>query len=92
VGTAHNDWLEKISEFGLLGLVIVCPYLYFIFFQFLKSKSLLAKFGLTGCIIFLIYAFGDFPSQTPACLMLFSALVGLALKYSSLSHKKVLVQ
>ncbi|MBT3668546.1 MAG: O-antigen ligase family protein [Opitutae bacterium] len=90
VGTAHNDWLEKISEFGLVGLLIVCPYLYFIFIQFFKTNSLLSKFGLFGAIIFLIYSFGDFPSQTPACLMLFSTLVGLALKYGYVSPKKVL--
>ncbi len=92
VGFAHNDWLEKLSEFGIIGLVLACPYLYFIFRIFFKSNSLFAKFLLIGVIVFLLFAFVDFPSQTPACLMMFSTFVGAALKYAILTEKKLAMQ
>jgi O-antigen ligase len=89
IGYAHNDWLERISEFGLIGLFCVTPFLYFIFIQLFKSYSLFNKLILIGLVIYLIYSFIDFPSQTPANLILFSSLVGITLKYSFLTQKRV---
>ena len=92
IGYAHNDWLEKISEFGLIGLLSVFPYLYLIFIQLFKSYSLFNKLTSLGLVIYLIYSFIDFPNQTPACLILFSTLVGVTLKYAFLSQKKLSAQ
>ena len=89
IGYAHNDWLERISEFGLIGLLCVTPFLYFIFIQLFKGYSLFNKLMLIGLVIYLIYSFIDFPSQTPACLILFSTLVGITLKYAFLTQKKL---
>jgi O-antigen ligase len=89
IGYAHNDWLERISEFGLIGILCFIPYLYIIFSQLFKSYSLFNKLSLISLVIYLTYSFIDFPSQTPACLILFSTLVGITLKYAFLTQNKL---
>ena len=85
----HNDWLEKISEFGILGFVISVPYLILIIYNLFSTQSLMSRILLIGSLLFLIYSIIDFPSQTPLCLMVFSTLVGISLKYSYLLQKKL---
>ena len=85
----HNDWLEKISEFGILGFVISVPYLILIIYSLFATKSLMSRILLLGILLFLIYSIIDFPSQTPLCLMIFSTLIGISLKYSCLLQKKL---
>jgi len=84
----HNDWLEKISEFGLVGFLISLPYLLKLFFIFTKSPSIISKILIISAVVFLAYSIVDFPSQTPVCLLIFSTVIGLAAKYSYLSQKK----
>jgi O-antigen ligase len=89
-GYGHNDWLEKITEFGLIGTLPFCYYLYLIFSCLIKSKSKTSKILICGSLLFLLYSFVDFPSRTPCCLLSFSLLTGLALKYNYLVHKNYL--
>ena len=84
----HNDWLEKISEFGLVGFLISLPYLLKLFFIFTKSPSIISKILIISAVVFLAYSIVDFPSQTPVCLLIFSTVIGLAANYSYLSQKK----
>ena len=84
----HNDWLEKISEFGLVGFLISFPYLLIIIFIFIKSTSKTSKILIISVLVFLTYSVVDFPSQTPICLLLFSSVIGLSAKYSFLTEKK----
>lgn len=86
-GFGHNDWLEKISEFGIFGLMVTCPYFYLLYLRFTRTSSLSCKVILLGILSFLTYSFIDFPSQTPACLIFFSVLNGLVIKYSYLTVK-----
>lgn len=86
-GFGHNDWLEKISEFGIFGLMLTCPYFYLLYLRFTRTSSLSCKILFLGILVFLGYSFVDFPSQTPACLIFFSVLNGLAIKYSYLTVK-----
>lgn len=82
---AHNDWLEKLSEFGVLGLLITIPYLFYLLkFSFVNTSNS-SRIFMIGSLIFLLYSFVDFPSQTPACLLMFSVSTGCAIKYSLLS-------
>jgi O-antigen ligase len=85
----HSDWLEKVSEFGILGFIIFVPYLFFLVYGLIVTNSLLSRILLVGGLIFLIYSAIDFPSQTPLCLMIFSTLLGIPLKYSCLLQKKL---
>lgn len=89
-GYGHNDWLEKVSEFGMIGILPFCYYLYLILSCLIKSKSNTSKILICGSLVFLLYSFVDFPSRTPFCLLTFSLVTGLALKYNYLVHKNYL--
>lgn len=88
IGYAHNDWLERLSEFGLIGLGPFFIYLYMIFSLLVNGKSQTSKILIFGSICYLIYSFIDFPSRTPCNLLTFSLTVGLALKYNYLATNK----
>ena len=83
----HNDWLEKVSEFGLFGFLLIVPYLFYIFKFLFLTRSDTTRVLLLGSVLFLLYSIVDFPSQTPACLLYFSIITGCALKYSVLATK-----
>ena len=83
----HNDWLEKVSEFGLFGFLLIVPYLFYIFKFLFLTRSDTTRVLLLGSVLFLLYSIVDFPSQTPACLLYFSIITGCAFKYSVLSSK-----
>jgi O-antigen ligase len=89
VAHAHNDILEFLAEWGLLGVFIFfIPYLFFLIQTFCFSKSISVQILLTGCLIFIVYCFIDFPTRTPACFTLFCAVTGLACKYSIIRDLK----
>ena len=85
ISYGHSDWLQKISEFGLVGFLLIFPLVGYIFFVFFSTRSLFVKYQIWGCIIFLIYSLVDFPTQSPICLITFSILVGLSMKYNVIS-------
>jgi len=83
VAHAHNDILEFLCEWGLLGVFLFfIPYLFYLIQTFCFSKSTSVQILLTGCLIFLVYCLVDFPTRTPACFSLFCIVAGLACKYS----------
>ena len=89
VAHAHNDILEFLTEWGLLGVFLFfIPYLFFLIQTFCFTKSISVQILLTGCLIFIVYCFIDFPTRTPACFSLFCAVAGLACKYSVIRSKK----
>ena len=88
VAFGHSEWLQKISEFGFFGILLITPIIMATLIKFIKCKSLLLKILFTGCFMFLIYSIIDFPAQTPVCLMTFSILLGLTLKYSELGNRR----
>lgn len=88
VAFGHSEWLQKISEFGFLGVMLITPIIMAILINFIKCKSLLLKILFAGCFMFLTYSLIDFPAQTPVCLMTFSILLGLSFKYSELGNRR----
>ncbi len=89
VGHGHSDLLEYLSEFGWVGLTfVILPIFFLLFRNFLFCPSLLIQSISAGCLCFYLYCCIDFPTRTPACLILFSVLVGLSLKYAKLSFSK----
>lgn len=86
VAHAHSDFLEFLSEWGLLGaFLIFLPYCLHLLKVFLFSFSNASRLMLAGCITFLIYCLIDFPSRTPACLVMFTVVAGLGVGYSKIS-------
>ncbi len=77
---SHNDWFQYLAETGVIGvaLLVVGPVMALRGKRLSKSVTLWALFA---CGSLLLYSFVDFPSRTPACSILFSVVMGAALKY-----------
>ena len=85
VAHAHNDILEFICEWGLLGtFCFFIPYILHLVKVWVSTNSTTVRLLLLGCFVFLVYCFVDFPTRTPACFALFSSVAGLACKYDNL--------
>ncbi len=88
VGRGHNDFLEFISEFGIpfFMLLLILPILATA--RIVHNPSPFPKIALIGCMGFLLYFLVDFPSRSPACLILFTSTLGFSLKYSKLTYSR----
>ena len=88
IGRGHSDFLEFISEFGIpfFMLLIFCPILATV--GIVHNPSPFPKIILVGCLAFLLYFLIDFPSRSPACLLLFSSTLGFALRYAKLTQSR----
>ena len=88
IGRGHSDFLEFISEFGIPFFMLL------IFFPILATAGIIhnpspfPKIILVGCLAFLLYFLIDFPSRSPACLLLFSSTLGFALRYAKLTQSR----
>jgi len=85
IHSGHNEILEKISEFGIFGFVLIIPLFCYVSHVFVITHSLFVKILIFGCLVFVLYSFIDFPSQTPICLITFSIVIGLLVKYHAIS-------
>jgi O-antigen ligase len=85
VGHGHSDILEYISEFGIFMFLILLIYPLIAFSKILRNPSTFPKIGLLGCIAYFCFSLVDFPSRTPACLLLFVTTLALFCKYANLS-------
>lgn len=85
VGHGHSDLLEYISEFGICIVLILLTYPLIAVSTILRNPSTFPKIGLLGCIAYFCFSLVDFPSRTPACLLLFVSTLALCWKYASLS-------
>jgi O-antigen ligase len=82
---AHNDYLQVLSDGGIVGAVIGLFFLVGLFrMGFARRESRddfrrgVATGALAGCFAVLIHSFFDFTLHTPANALLFLTLAGLA--------------
>ena len=89
IGYGHSDILEWISEFGWVGLsFFILPVILLICRNLFFSKSIFSQIISIGALSFLLYCCFDFPTRSPACLIIFSVIVGISSKYTNLSINK----
>lgn len=88
VGHGHSDFLEFISEFGIIGLMTISVYFLIAVSQVVNGPTFFSKLSLLGCIALASYCFVDFPIRNPACLLLFSTVLSLSFKYTKLTVSK----
>ena len=91
---AHNDWLQYMSEVGIVGFLLIAilastPYLLY------KKRG--RKNPVTSWLwgtVFTIHAYAllEFPCRTPAVSTLAIVMVALATKYSILSRERASFQ
>jgi O-antigen ligase len=86
---SHNDLLQYLAEIGIVGVALLLLVPTLGIWQNRKSVfSTTPDWALVGCILFAIYSFVDFPTRTPACLLLLSLTLSLALKHASLEKER----
>jgi O-antigen ligase len=87
VEQAHNDYLQTLSDAGVLGLICVVTFIVLLFQQSLRvigasSKSRFRRAtaigALAGCFGVLLHSFFDFPLRTPSNAFFFLTLTVLA--------------
>jgi O-antigen ligase len=91
---AHNDYLEYLSELGLVGFLWLAGVVLYIaldsFLTWSKRRNPeikgLAMGGIISVFIILIHSLTDFNLHIPANTLLFSVV--LALTYTTVYHRK----
>ncbi len=97
---AHNDYLQILSDAGIIGFLCVAGFIYLLFRQSLrliaKAESRFRRNtaigALAGCFGILIHSFFDFPLRTPSNSFFFLTLAVLATvsAYVPKSERKML--
>lgn len=99
VEQAHNDYLQILTDAGILGFACVAAFIYLLFtrsFKLIsqtsdKFRSGVALGALAGCFGVLIHSLFDFPLRTPANPYFFLLLVVIAtgtVNYPKLYRKR----
>lgn len=86
VQQAHNDYLQILSDAGILGFACVAAFIYLFFKKGMRVirdshdtfRRNTAIGALAGCFGVLVHSFFDFPLRTPANAFVFLTLVALA--------------
>lgn len=85
---AHNEYLQIFAEAGIIGLILVLAFIFFLFRQGWRVFTTAAHNGcarrgiaigaLAGCLGIIIHSLFDFPLRTPSNLLTFLILAALA--------------
>lgn len=81
----HNDWLQLLEEYGLLGLFLFLPPAFVVFYLLLRARSTHYAPALGGILAFVCMAFhslGDFNLQMPATGWIFAAILTIPISRS----------
>jgi O-antigen ligase len=85
---AHNDYLQLLSEVGLIGFSFVVIWIVALFRSLVsmvqddsQPPSILRIGAFCGCFAILIHSFVDFNLQVPANAIFFATLAGLATRH-----------
>ena len=86
VEQAHNDYLQVLSDAGIIGLLLGAVFVYELFKNGLKNMKTSDRFrhgiaigSLAGCFAVLVHSLFDFVLHTTAVAMLFLTLVSLCI-------------
>ena len=96
---AHNDYLQILSDAGILGFICIVSFIFLLFKQSFQtiSKTInlyrqdTAMGALAGCFGILLHSFFDFPLRTTSNAFFFLTLVVIAtvsIKISKISRRK----
>jgi O-antigen ligase len=89
---AHNDYIQTLIEFGVLGSGILVLGLIYCLFKFGKHRGwsqLHAVTLLLGLAITLAHGWADFPFQNPAILLTWCGTFILLLRWIEIEDKKI---
>jgi hypothetical protein len=79
-GAAHNDYVQFLSDFGLLGVAIVLPTIWMVVRAYGKTSladwSVSVWVGMAGLVLLLANAFIEFPFQNPSTALMAALIFG----------------
>lgn len=92
---AHNDYLQMLTEAGIIGFICIAAFIFLLFKKGLQTISQstdnfrrnIAIGALAGCFGILIHSFFDFPLRTPSNAFFFLTLAVLAT--ASIDYAKI---
>lgn len=94
VEQAHNDYIQILSDAGIIGFACVAAFIYLLFRQSIATIRMTrepfrrgAAIGaIAGCFAIMIHSFFDFPLRTPANAFVFLTLATIATVVIPESH------
>lgn len=82
---AHNDYLQTLSDAGLIGAVLGLAFIFILFRRGFARRETHDRFrravttgAMAGCFAVLVHSFFDFPLHTTANALLFLVLAAIA--------------
>lgn len=95
---AHNNYLEIISETGIIGGVLLSLFILLLFWYVIRGLkshssedlSAISIGALSACLSLLIHEFFDFNLYIPSNALLFTVCSAIAITSSSISDKEYL--
>lgn len=86
VDHAHNDYLQMLSDGGIIGFALIVLFIFLLFRLGLRTiynshhpmRRGIAAGALAGCLGILVHSFFDFPLRTNANMFMFLTCVALA--------------
>ncbi len=99
VEQAHNDYLQMLTEAGVLGLACVVGFIFLLFKKTLRTLSKTTDLfrrhtaigALAGCFGVLLHSFFDFPLRTPSngfFFLLLTVIATISIGFPKSHHKR----
>jgi len=85
---AHNDWLQTLAEFGMVGSVLIalCALSPLLAFRKTLRSNPISAYLFGGCALILFYAWLEFPFGNTAVRLSFWICFFAAIRYAHLTH------
>jgi len=85
---AHNDWLQTLAEFGVVGsaLIALCALSPLLAFRKILRANPISTYLFGGCALILLYAWLEFPFGNTAVRLCFWICLFSAIRYAHLTH------
>ncbi len=82
---AHNDYIEILTDTGIIGFIIIIGMASLFFYSVIKAwrrrhnnfVKCMAAGGLTSCVAIAVHSFTDFNLRIPANAMLLTVIAGI---------------
>jgi len=85
---AHNDWLQTLAEFGVVGstLIALCALCPLLAFRKALRTNPISAYLFGGCAFLLLYAWVEFPFGNTAVRLCFWLCLFASIRYAHLTH------
>ena len=87
---AHNDWLEYMSETGIVGFILLAIMFVAPYGIYLRkgNPNPISRWLWGGAIVLLLYSIVEFPCRTPAVALLLTLIIAISTKYGLIDKQR----